>query len=202
MEIVFDTAEMPELKPWVDAKLRPVCEQWYPMIVRMLPSEGYTAPAATDRRVPQGHAGRGRYVRHAHHFAGDWFQRNLDGEAAGAVVHELVHVVQRYGRVRGGNPNPGWLVEGVADYIRWFQYEPESLRPRPDPARAKYTDSYRTTAAFLNYVVQTHDRDVVQKLNAAMRAAATPRSCGSSTPARAWTSCGRSTSRRWSGNRA
>jgi hypothetical protein len=71
---------------------------------------------------------------------------------------------------RGGNPNPGWLVEGVADYIRWFHYEPESLRPRPDPARAKYTDSYRTTAAFLNYVVQAHDRDVVQKLNTAMRA--------------------------------
>jgi hypothetical protein len=101
--------------------------------------------------------------------AGQWFRRNLEGEAVGAVVHELVHVVQQYGRARGGRPNPGWLVEGVADYIRWFLFEPSNLRPRPDPARAKYTDSYRTTAAFLAHVVATHDADAVKKLNAAMR---------------------------------
>ena len=103
------------------------------------------------------------------HCAGGWFRRNLQGEAVGAVVHEMVHVVQRYRRVRGGRRNPGWMVEGVADYIRWFLYEPKSKRPRPNPARAKYTDSYRTTAAFLNYAVDTCDRDLIRKFNAAMR---------------------------------
>lgn len=170
VEIAIDATEMPDLQPWLDAKLRPACEKWYPLIERMLASDGYTAPrrvSITFRPDMQGVAATsGTRIS----CAGRWFQRNLEGEAAGAVVHELVHVIQRYGRVRGGKPNPGWLVEGVADYIRWFHYEPESLRPRPDPARAKYTDSYRTTAAFLNYVVQTHDRDAVQKLNAAMRA--------------------------------
>ena len=53
--------------------------------------------------------------------------------------------------------------------MRWFKYEPEKNRPRVNPARAKYTDSYRTTAAFLNYVTDAHDKDVVKKLNAAMR---------------------------------
>jgi hypothetical protein len=100
--------------------------------------------------------------------AGPWFKQNLDGEAVGAVVHELVHVVQQYGRIRG-NRNPGWLVEGVADYIRWFRYEPEHLRPRPNLARAKYTDSYRTTAAFLNWLMEKHDNQLIRKLNAAMR---------------------------------
>jgi hypothetical protein len=99
--------------------------------------------------------------------AGDWFLRNRHGEARGAVVHELVHVVQRYGR--GGNRNPGWMVEGLADYIRWFLYEPEDQRPRVNPARAKYTDGYRTTAAFLNYVVETHDKELIRKFNTAMR---------------------------------
>jgi hypothetical protein len=101
--------------------------------------------------------------------AADWFKRNLQGEAKGAVVHELVHVVQRYRTLRGGPRNPGWMVEGLADYIRWFLYEPADKRPRVNPARANYTDSYRTTAAFLNYVVDKHDKDVIVKFNTAMR---------------------------------
>ena len=86
-----------------------------------------------------------------------------------AIVHEMVHVVQQYGRGRRGNRNPGWLVEGLADYIRWFLYEPENLRPRVDPERAKYTDSYRTTGAFLDYLVREHDAELIVKFNAAMR---------------------------------
>jgi hypothetical protein len=103
------------------------------------------------------------------HCAGPWFMRNLEGEAAGAVVHEMVHIVQQYRRARGPNRNPGWMVEGVADYIRWFLYEPENLRPRVDPARHKYTDSYRITGAFLNYLVKHKDEKLVEKFNAAMR---------------------------------
>ncbi|NQT88725.1 hypothetical protein HQ560_18305 [bacterium] len=168
-EITFDTSEMPELKGWVETNLAPVCVQWYPAIVATLPSEGYQAPSrlsVTFRKDMKGVAATAgtRIV-----CAGGWFKRNLDGEAAGAVVHELVHVVQRYRRVKGGRRNPGWMVEGVADHIRWFQYEPKSKRPRPNPKRAKYTDSYRTTAAFLDYAVRTHDKDIVRKFNAAMR---------------------------------
>ena len=132
-------------------------------------------------------------------------------EAVGSVIHEEVHVVQQYGygRRRGGTSNPVWLVEGVADYIRWFKYEPEDKRPHPSPVvrvaggggrgrgrgrgqaqtqpaqsqpaqaqvaqaqpttrPANYTDSYRTTAAFLNYVADKHDHEIVVKLNASMR---------------------------------
>ncbi len=168
-EIVFDTSETPELRPWVDAALRPVCQKWYPRIVAMLPSEGYTAPrrfTVTFRKEMKGVA----YTTGTRIVcAADWFGKNLKGEAAGAVVHEMVHVVQQYRQVKGGNRNPGWLVEGMADYIRWFKYEPPSLRPRPNPERAKYTDSYRTTAAFLDYVTENCDKDLVKKLNAAMR---------------------------------
>ena len=81
------------------------------------------------------------------------------------MVHELVHVVQQI----HNRHSPGWLIEGSADYIRWFQYEPESKRPRPDPRRAKLTDGYRTTAAFLNYLCGKYDKNIVTKLNAAMR---------------------------------
>jgi hypothetical protein len=169
-EIAFDTSQMPEIKPWVEEKLKPACQTWYPKIVEMLPSDGFSAPTRFTIIFHKDMRGVANAGGRRINCAGPWFMRNLEGEAAGAVVHEMVHIVQQYGRSRGPNRNPGWMVEGLADYIRWFLYEPEELRPRPDPARAKYTDSYRTTGAFLNYLVKHVDKDVVKKFNAAMRA--------------------------------
>jgi hypothetical protein len=82
----------------------------------------------------------------------------------GAMVHETVHVVQHY---RGGK-NPGWLVEGVADYVRFFKFEPGNLG-RIDPKSARYDGSYRVTAAFLAYLVEKYDKEIVLKLNQRMR---------------------------------
>lgn len=82
----------------------------------------------------------------------------------GAMVHETVHCVQLY-RGRG---NPGWLVEGVADYLRFFKYE--AAKPKPlAPERAKYDGSYRTSAAFLAFLTEKYDPQIVRKLNATMR---------------------------------
>jgi hypothetical protein len=169
-KITFDTSETPDLTAWVEEKLKPVCAEWYPKIVELLPSDGYTPPREFSITFHSDMDGVAHTAGTGVHCAQRWFARNLEGEALGAVVHELVHVVQQYRRTRRGNPNPGWLVEGVADYIRWFLYEPAELRPRPNPARAKYTDSYRTTAAFLAYLVDHHDEDLVTKFNTAMRA--------------------------------
>src|SRR5436305_3991992 len=83
----------------------------------------------------------------------------------GAMVHETVHCVQLY-RGRG---NPGWLVEGVADYIRFFKYEGGKIGIRLTPERAKFDASYRITAAFLAFVTEKYDPQLVRKLNAAMR---------------------------------
>ena len=168
-EIAFDLSQTPELKEWVDARLKPVCEKWYPMIVEMLPSEGYTAPERFTIVFHKDMRGVANASGRRINCAAPWFKRNLEGEAVGAVVHEMVHIVQQYRRARGGNRNPGWMVEGLADYIRWFLYEPDDKRPRPNPARAKYTDSYRTTAAFLAYVKETHDKEIIRKFNTAMR---------------------------------
>jgi hypothetical protein len=93
---------------------------------------------------------------------GDW------NEAVGSVIHELVHVVQQYGNRRV----PGWMTEGIADYFRWFHYEPVAHRPvmtADRAARARYSDSYKTTAGFLDYVTRIHDHEFVVKINAALR---------------------------------
>src|SRR4051812_45256891 len=43
-EIEIDYSQTPELKEWVETKLRPVLEEWYPIIVADLPSNGFTPP--------------------------------------------------------------------------------------------------------------------------------------------------------------
>lgn len=168
-EITFDASEAPNLMPWIKETLIPICTEWYPKIVEMLPSDGYSAP---ERFTIYFHSDMNG-VAHAFgtevHCAEPWFAQNLDGEAAGAVVHEMVHIVQQYGRTRGGERNPGWMVEGLADYIRWFLYESPEKRRRPNPDTANYTDSYQTTGAFLEFVVDEHDPKAIEKFNAAMR---------------------------------
>ena len=167
----------PDLMEWADKELRPVVQEWYPKLVALLPSDGYTAPTnltlrfRNDMGGTPASAGGGRINLNS-----GWFRRELKREARGSVVHEMVHVVQNYGRARRTNPNatrmPGWLVEGMADYIRWFLYEPETKGAEiteRNLARAKYDASYRVTGNFLNWVTQQHDRDLVRKLNAAAR---------------------------------
>ena len=89
-EIAIDCAEVPELKDWVEVTLRPTLEKWYPILVRRLPSKGFTAPrrlSVTFRKDMQGVA----FTSGTRVFcAGTWFKANREGEAPGAVVHELV----------------------------------------------------------------------------------------------------------------
>jgi hypothetical protein len=159
----IDTTDTPDLTDWANKDLAPVVAAWYPKIVKMLPSDDYAAPPKFTITFRKGMDGVAYTTGHAVVGAEKYFLAHRDD--VGAIVHELVHVVQQY----HSRSNPGWLVEGAADYIRWFNYEPANKRPRPDPRKAKYTDSYQVTAAFLDYVVKTHDKNLVVKLNADMR---------------------------------
>ena len=82
----------------------------------------------------------------------------------GMVVHELFHLVQAY---TGGGE--GWLTEGLADYVRHQRFEPQADWGRPDPDKAKYTDAYKTTALFLEWIEATQKKGIVLTLNAASR---------------------------------
>lgn len=173
----LDATEAPDLAEWGERALAPVVQVWYPKLVAWLPSEGYRAPADVALRfrrdmggVPAAAGGRCIDLNAA------WMRQQLRGEALGAVVHEMVHVVQNYGRAHRTNPKPsetpGWVVEGIADYVRWFLYEPQTHGAeitKGGLAGARYDASYRVTANFLNWAVQTYDRDLVRKLNAVAR---------------------------------
>ncbi len=165
----LDVSQAPDLKDWAETTLRPEIDKWYPIIRECLASDGFTAPKQFNVIIKpmRGVAATGGTEVNV---SEQWIHLQLKrpewNEAVGSVIHELVHVVQQY-HTRG---NPGWLVEGVADYLRWFHFEPLAHRPTlRNPARAKYTDSYKTTAGFLEFVVKNHDHEMAVKLNAAMR---------------------------------
>jgi len=166
--ITYNTAAAPGLTGWATNQLAPVLAAWYPKIVALLPSEGFAAPAHFNItfKPMDGVAytsGRDVFVSEK------WISDEIHGEAIGSVVHELVHVVQQF---HGGAP--GWLVEGSADYVRWFKYEPQSHGAglsymRHMRKNFRYDGSYRITANFLDWVTEKYDKDIVTQMNAAMR---------------------------------
>jgi hypothetical protein len=162
VQITVDTSKAPELSDYAK-KVQETAEAWYPKIVALLPSDDFKPAESVTITFDPDYKGVAAASGDRIVCAPKWFIDHPDD--LGAVVHELAHVVQAYRRSRA----PGWLVEGIADHVRFFHYEPEAQRPRPDARRARYDASYRTSAAFLEWARLTHDPELVVKLNAACR---------------------------------
>ncbi len=160
VEFTLDVREAPEMKEWAEKAAR-ICEQQYTMINEVLRDDRFQPPHRVRMRLVimdgVAYTSGGQITGSVAHF-------KHHPDDVGAMVHETVHVVQSY-RVPG---NPGWLVEGIADYVRFFKYEPGRLG-RISPQRAHYDGSYRVTAAFLAYLTEKYDKEVVRKLNKMMR---------------------------------
>ena len=161
VQVQVDTSEVPDAAPW-GAKAKTLVEKWQPIIADLLKSDGFTPPSKVkivfknDMKVPAYASGSTITID------ADWIKKHPDDY--GMVVHELTHVIQSYPRSKR---NDGWLVEGIADYVRFFKYEPETkIAVSP---RASYRNGYRTTAKFLDWIEKTHDKDMVAKLNKALR---------------------------------
>lgn len=154
--------EAPDLKEWGERAVK-VCEEWYPRLVKEYASEGFK-PAETvnivfrrTMRVPAA-TGGGTISVNAD------YVRGHQGDM-GMMVHELFHVVQSYPRQMG---DVGWLTEGLADYVRFWQYEPQTKQRQVDGNRASYRNSYRVTGAFLGWLEKKNPGSAA-KLNAQMR---------------------------------
>ncbi len=109
-------------------------------------------------------------VAYAHNgyitISSDWLKKkpnDLD-----VITHEAMHIVQSY----PSNSGPGWLTEGIADYVR-FKYGVDNEGAEwylPEySSENSYKNSYRITARFLAWVVKNHDKNLVYKLDKHMR---------------------------------
>ncbi|WP_343743955.1 basic secretory protein-like protein [Chitinophaga sp.] len=113
---------------------------------------GYTGVAATSG---------GRVV-----YNPEWFRQH-PGDID-VVTHEVMHIVQAY----PGGAGPGWLTEGIADYVR-YRYGLDNAgagwaMPDYNPSQ-RYDNSYRITARFLVWLEKNVNDKLVKTLDASMR---------------------------------
>ena len=169
----IDASNAPEKKEWAEKELKPALEAYAANVVELLdgkgakwtrgdvtlildPKDGVAASSAQSRTI--------------------WlslkFAEKMPQEVKGACVHEFAHIVQDYrpapGRAKPYAKTPGWLVEGIADWVRWVNYEGKAgVKRVTDDARRnpKHDASYGITAAFLDYVETNYGRGFVTKLN-------------------------------------
>lgn len=83
------------------------------------------------------------------------------------VTHEVMHVVQAY-----QDYNPGWLTEGIADYVRYVYGVNNKGGGWTLPnykAGQSYENAYRVTARFLLWVEKTKYKQIVDDMDKAMR---------------------------------
>ena len=164
VKVVFEGEPAAEVRAWADEAAHVVLE-WWPQVARLLATEDFHLPeqlALTFKKELKGPAHRttdGIFI------GVPWITAHPDD--FGMIIHEMTHAIQDY---HGAPREAGWLVEGIADYVRYWHYEPEVPHRRVDPAKASYRDGYSTTGAFLAWIIVKYDRRTVRRLDAALRA--------------------------------
>ena len=95
-----------------------------------------------------------------------WFDRS-PGDID-VVTHEVMHIVQDYGRT----PGPWWVTEGIADYVR-YKYGVNNAAAGwslPDVTnKQNYDNSYRITARFFVWIEQNKNKNFIKKMDQVMR---------------------------------
>jgi hypothetical protein len=161
--ITVDVSEIPEAKAWGEAA-KSVVQTWYPTVTSLLATESWKPPKQIKIVIKKEISAPAWASGDTITVSGKWITQRPDD--LGMMVHELTHIVQSYPR---NEANVGWLVEGIADYIRWWRYEPEAPRPKIDPEKSKHTDAYRTTAYWLAWASRKYDMRLVPALDRELR---------------------------------
>ncbi len=85
------------------------------------------------------------------------------------VTHETMHIAQGYGYSAG----PVWLTEGIADYVR-YKYGVDNIGSKwalPNfNSGQSYTNSYRITARFFEWLEQHGQKGLIEELDKQLRA--------------------------------
>jgi hypothetical protein len=94
-----------------------------------------------------------------------WFRKHP--EDIDVVTHEVMHIAQSY---TGG---PGWVTEGIADYVRYTMGVANKAAgwtlPEFSPSQ-HYDNSYRITARFFVWLTKNVRSSIVKELDKSMRA--------------------------------
>jgi hypothetical protein len=155
-----DCTKAPECGAFA-AKSKALVEEWYPRINEILFGKGRPLPASEVILVFEPMKGVAHTSGNKIHISAEWVTKKAP-EDYGMVAHELTHVVQDY-----KGKGDWWLTEGIADYIRDRYYEPGARSLRINPDGGNYQKGYRVAAAFLIWLEQVKNKELVRKLNIA-----------------------------------
>lgn len=159
---LLDVNDAPDFKEW-GLKAANYALKWYPEITRQLASDGFVPPREFTLLLKPG-KGVASTTGTVITINTDYVKDHKDD--LGMVAHELVHVIQHY----NSPSNPGWLVEGVADYLRYYVVEPGTGGAKFNAKEGDYKGGYQRAAGLLNWIERQKGPGVVARLNAAMRA--------------------------------
>jgi hypothetical protein len=179
-----DVAQTPDAAPYI-APVKALVEEWYPKTNDAIFAGKHPLPFAEVVVIfqPKLAKGAGPDAIEAAGFADENTIRVNFGQLARTrddyrplLVHELVHVVQHYPE----RPGTGWLVEGIADYVR-HKYFDRDLAPKLRELdgypydqvklrRQGYRFGYTVAAAFLYWLELQKSPAIITTLNQALRA--------------------------------
>jgi len=163
-----------------------LCEEWYPKINAALFGQDRPLPFTEIRVIFEPSISQGTWlwrtvipaytdgnIIHVNSEYVATLHKQAPADYAGMLIHELTHVNQHY----GNTGDAGWLVEGIADYVRHKYFE-KDIEPRVDLepgwnkgkfATQGYLEGYTTTGAFLFWLEVRKDKDLMPILNRALR---------------------------------
>lgn len=161
--VKLDTSEVPELETW-GHEAKDLIVEWYPRMVNLLGSESYEPTRELGLKFRNSKEGIAHTVGNQITVTSQWVKDHP--EDVGLVIHEMVHVIQAYPPRSG----PGWITEGIADYLRYAVYEGRPLEWFPTSADPKgFTKGYNLTAGFFLWLENGPAPGIVARLNAHMR---------------------------------
>ncbi|KAJ6636271.1 Allergen Tha p 2 [Pseudolycoriella hygida] len=145
--IDIDTSQAPDLANFGNM-LKKVLIPWYPIVSAELASPNFTPTDKMTIIFDINYAGIAVTNLNENKIVCSvkYYRRFQDD--VGSLIHEMTHIIQ--------NPNrncPIWIIEGVADWFRYYKYEPSSRMPSKPQSTDSYMRGYGVTAYFLQYVI-------------------------------------------------
>ncbi|MEI7822374.1 MAG: basic secretory protein-like protein [Verrucomicrobiota bacterium] len=180
VKIVFAGEPTTAVRAWADEAAHVVIE-WWPQVAHLLSTDDFHSPEQLTLTFKKELKGPAHRTTDGLFIGIPWITAHPDD--FGMIIHEMTHAIQDD---HGAPRDEGWLVEGIADNIRYWHHEPEVPHSRIDSTKASYRDGYSTTGAFLAWIMVKYDRRTVR--------ASTPHFARENTPTRFLR---RSTARRW-----
>lgn len=144
MTIDIDTSQSPQLNNFASS-LKQALIPWFPVISTELSSPNFTPPDNFAIRFDPNYNGIAQTSGNKIVGSVQYYASNQDD--IGSMIHEMTHVIQSY------KSCPSWLIEGIADWIRYYKYEPSSRMPSKPQSTDYYTLGYGISAYFLQYII-------------------------------------------------